>query len=119
MSIDDSENVSCYATSKREKCVILRYNNKESGGEWYEKKGYSRPGLFGSINHYDENGKKVSESRPGFFGSMKHYDNKGKKQQRRAKKKVKVIQTSGEVYQDDSFSFIAGYTSGDAPYGVT
>ena len=98
MSIDDSENVSCYATSKREKCVILRYNNKESGGEWYEKKGYSRPGLFGSINHYD---------------------NKGKKQQRRAKKKVKVIQTSGEVYQDDRFSFIAGYTSGDAPYGVT
>ena len=44
---------------------------------------------------------------------------KQKKQQRRAKKKVKVIQTSGEVYQDDRFSFIAGYTSGGAPYGVT
>ena len=26
------------------------------------KKGYSRPGLFGSINHYDANGKKVGES---------------------------------------------------------
>ena len=25
------------------------------------KKGYSRPGLFGSINHYDANGKKVGE----------------------------------------------------------
>ena len=44
---------------------------------------------------------------------------KQKKQQRRAKKKVKVSQTSGEVYQDDRFSFIAGYTSGGAPYGVT
>ncbi|MFR0951917.1 MAG: hypothetical protein ACLSGK_03475 [Lachnospiraceae bacterium] len=39
--------------------------------------------------------------------------------ERRTKKKVKVIQTSGEVYQDDRFSFIAGYTSGGAPYGVT
>ena len=44
---------------------------------------------------------------------------KQKKQQRRAKKKVKVSQTSGEVYQDDRFSFIAGYTSGGVPYGVT
>ena len=44
---------------------------------------------------------------------------KQKKQQRRAKKKVKVSQTSGKVYQDDRFSFIAGYTSGGAPYGVT
>lgn len=44
---------------------------------------------------------------------------KQKKQQRRAKKKIKVSQTAGEVYQDDRFSFIAGYTSGGAPYGVT
>ena len=44
---------------------------------------------------------------------------KQKKQQRRAKKKVKVSQTAGEVYQDDRFSFIAGYTSGGVPYGVT
>lgn len=29
------------------------------------KKGYSRQGLFGTINHYDSNGKKVGESRPG------------------------------------------------------
>lgn len=27
------------------------------------KKGYSRPGLFGGINHYDANGRKVGESR--------------------------------------------------------
>lgn len=38
------------------------------------KKGYSRPCLFGSINHYDANGKKVGESRPGFFGGFNHYD---------------------------------------------
>lgn len=44
---------------------------------------------------------------------------KQKKQQRRAKKKVKVSQTAGGVYQNDRFSFIAGYTSGGAPYGVT
>lgn len=38
------------------------------------KKGYSRPGLFGTINHYDANGKKVGESRPGFFGGMNNFD---------------------------------------------
>ena len=38
------------------------------------KKGYSRSGLFGSINHYDANGKKVGESRQGFFGGFNHYD---------------------------------------------
>ena len=43
------------------------------------KKGYSRPGLFGSINHYDANGKKVGESRSGFFSGMNDYDANGKK----------------------------------------
>lgn len=43
------------------------------------KKRYSRPGLFGSINHYDSNGKKVGESCPGFFGGLNHYDDKGHK----------------------------------------
>ncbi|CUO11336.1 Uncharacterised protein [Blautia wexlerae] len=31
------------------------------------KKGYSRPGLFGCINHYDVNGNKVGESQSGFW----------------------------------------------------
>ena len=39
----------------------------------------SRPGLFGTTNHYDSKGKKIGESRPGFFGSTNHYDAKGKK----------------------------------------
>lgn len=39
----------------------------------------SRPGLFGTTNHYDSKGKKIGESRPGFFGSTNHYDVKGKK----------------------------------------
>ncbi|GAB6400609.1 hypothetical protein IMM1_18380 [Pseudocoprococcus immobilis] len=39
-----------------------------------KKDGYSRPGLFGSINHYDSKGHKIGESRPGFFGGMNHYD---------------------------------------------
>ena len=43
------------------------------------KKGYSRPGFFGGMNHYDANGKKVGESRPGFFGGMNDYDANGKK----------------------------------------
>ena len=39
-----------------------------------KKDGYSRPGLFGSINHYDSKGHKIGESRPVFFGRMNHYD---------------------------------------------
>lgn len=39
-----------------------------------KKDGYSRPRLFGSINHYDSKGHKIGESRPGFFGGMNHYD---------------------------------------------
>ena len=39
-----------------------------------KKDGYSRPGLFGSINHYDSKGHKIGESRPGVFGGMNHYD---------------------------------------------
>lgn len=39
-----------------------------------KKDGYSRPGFFGTINHYDASGKKVGESRPGFFGGMNNYD---------------------------------------------
>ena len=37
------------------------------------KEGYSRPGLFGTMKHYDANGNKIGESRPGFFGSMNNY----------------------------------------------
>ena len=33
------------------------------------KSGYSRSGLFGTINHYDSHGHKIGESRPGIFGS--------------------------------------------------
>lgn len=42
-----------------------------------KKDGYSRPGLFGSINHYDSKGHKIGESRPGFFGGYNGYDAKG------------------------------------------
>ena len=43
------------------------------------KKGYSRSGLFRSINHYDANCKKIGHSSPSFFGGMNHYDNNGHK----------------------------------------
>lgn len=38
------------------------------------KKGYSRPGLFGSVNHYDKNNKKSSRSDRGIFGGWNHYE---------------------------------------------
>ena len=43
------------------------------------KKGRSEPGLFGTINHYDEHGKKVGRSEPGLFGGYTNYDAKGRK----------------------------------------
>ena len=33
------------------------------------KKGYSRPGFFGGLNHYDDKG----HSNPGFLGGFNHY----------------------------------------------
>ena len=43
------------------------------------KKGRSEPGLFGTINHYDEHGKKIGRSEPGMFGGYTNYDAKGRK----------------------------------------
>ena len=42
-------------------------------------KGRSEPGLFGSITHYDEHGKKTGHSDPGLFGGYTNYDANGKK----------------------------------------
>lgn len=39
-----------------------------------KKEGYSRPGLFGGINHYDANGHKTGHSSKGIFGDWNHYD---------------------------------------------
>lgn len=43
------------------------------------KKGYSRPGLFGDVVHYDENGKKVGVSSPSLLGGYNHYGEDGRK----------------------------------------
>ena len=43
------------------------------------KIGHSDPGLFGGYNNYDANGRKVGHSDPGFFGGYNHYDNNGRK----------------------------------------
>ncbi len=37
----------------------------------------SVPGLFGSTNHYDENGNLISYSTPGLFGGTDYYDANG------------------------------------------
>ena len=42
-------------------------------------KGKSLPGLFGTINHYDEHGKKIGHSDPGLFGGYNNYDANGRK----------------------------------------
>lgn len=42
-------------------------------------KGRSTPGLFGTVHHYDEHGKKIGRSEPGLFGSYTNYDAKGNK----------------------------------------
>ena len=39
----------------------------------------SRPGLFGTTNHYDSRGQKVGSSNAGVFASQVHYDNRGHK----------------------------------------
>lgn len=44
-----------------------------------KKIGHSEPGLFGGYTNYDANGKKVGRSDPAFFGGYTHYDNKGHK----------------------------------------
>ena len=43
------------------------------------KIGHSDPGLFGSYNNYDANGRKTGHSSPGLFGGYNHYDNHGRK----------------------------------------
>lgn len=42
-------------------------------------KGRSEKGFFGTVNHYDEHGKKVGRSEPGLFGGYTNYDAKGNK----------------------------------------
>lgn len=51
------------------------YHYDENG----RKTGRSEPGLFGGYTNYDAKGNKTGYSDPGFFGDYKHYDNQGKK----------------------------------------
>ena len=43
------------------------------------KVGRSEPGLFGGYTNYDANGRKTGRTEPGMFGSYHHYDNRGHK----------------------------------------
>lgn len=44
-----------------------------------KKIGKSEPGIFGGYTNYDAKGHKVGHSNPDIFGGYKHYDNKGQK----------------------------------------
>ena len=39
-----------------------------------KKDGYSRPGFFGGMNHYDDRGRKTGHSDRNFLGDWNHYD---------------------------------------------
>ena len=39
-----------------------------------KKDGYSRPGVFGGMNHYDERGRKTGHSDRTLLGDWNHYD---------------------------------------------
>lgn len=43
------------------------------------KKITSRPGLFGDVTHYDENGRKIGKDVPGLYGGTIHYNAHGEK----------------------------------------
>ena len=43
------------------------------------KIGRSKPDLFGGYVNYDANGRKIGHSTPGFFGNYNHYDNRGRR----------------------------------------
>ena len=61
-----------------------------------KKEGYSRPGLFGTMNHYDNRGHKVGHSRPGLFGSVNTYDNNGHKTSH--SDRVDRLQLTGQIF---------------------
>lgn len=44
-----------------------------------KKTGYSEPRIFGGYTNYDSRGNKIGHSEPGLFDSYTHYDSKGKK----------------------------------------
>ena len=72
-------------------------NHYDANGK---KTGYSTPGFFGGMNHYDDKGRKVGQSTPGFFGGLNHYDDKGHKvENTEVKEEVKVIK-QGTVTED-------------------
>ena len=62
----------------------------------------SRPGLFGTTNHYDSKGRKVGYSQQGAFGSTAHYDARG----------CKVGSSQSGAFRTDHYSAKYKTTSG-------
>lgn len=70
----------------------------------------SRPGLFGMVYYYDENGKPIGKSRPGLIEGTRVYTH----QNGRYAGKSRPGFLSKEVYKDDDHSYITSY---GAPLG--
>ena len=70
----------------------------------------SRPGLFGMVYYYDENGKPIGKSRPGLIeGTRVYTDPNGS-----YKGKSRPGLFSKEVYKDVDDNYITSY---DTPFG--
>ena len=74
------------------------------------KKITSRPGLFGTTNHYDSTGKKVGYSRPGAFGTTVHYDADGN----RSGRSTPGVFASAVHYDEEGHRIGATY---EGPFG--
>lgn len=78
------------------------------------KGGYSRLGVFGTMNHYDNSGYKIGESRPGLFGSVNTYDSSGDRISRSDKSLFGGFNHYGdwERINEDPFDNQAGVAEG-------
>ncbi len=87
-------------------------------------KPYSRMGIFGNIEHFDENGKKIGESRPGLFaGSYDDYDAEGHKVGTSWEKLAGIgynhYDDHGNMTGSSDEGLFGGYTHRDADGHVT
>ena len=67
------------------KSLLYKYRQNNThqhivyGGIIMANKGRSDQGLFGTVHHYDEHGRKTGRSEPKLFGGYTNYDNRGNK----------------------------------------
>lgn len=73
------------------------------------KGGYSRLGVFGTMNHYDNSGYKIGESRPGLFGSVNTYDSSGDRISRMIDDKIRAVAEEFCMNPEDILGYVLEY----------